>query len=176
MKTIDLTGQTFGKWSVVSRAQPASNGGARWHTKCTCGSLGVIISANLLSGHSSGCRKCGAKSRSAEVKAGTFPWWTDARTEQLRSLRAEGKSWQQCGLVVGRDGSVCRKHLLVTLLELDPLDRATVIEGRAVAGSLQQVSSDIGRVMERSPLPLPAGSPISWGAIAFHGMSYPKSP
>lgn len=37
-KLIDLTGQDFGYWHVLYRAENNKNGRARWHCKCTaCG-------------------------------------------------------------------------------------------------------------------------------------------
>lgn len=35
---IDLTGQVFGKWTVLYRANKvATNGAIYWHCKCECG-------------------------------------------------------------------------------------------------------------------------------------------
>lgn len=50
----DLTGQTFGKLTVVSRA-PNKNGRVIWHCKCACGTETDVAANNLKSGHTLSC-------------------------------------------------------------------------------------------------------------------------
>lgn len=58
---IDLTGQKFDSWLVLSRASNGKSGQTRWLCKCDCGREGIVRGANLRSGHSSGCRSCQVK-------------------------------------------------------------------------------------------------------------------
>jgi hypothetical protein len=46
---IDLTGQRFGKWTVVSYVRP------RWECKCDCGTVRMMKSQTLRVGHSLSC-------------------------------------------------------------------------------------------------------------------------
>lgn len=55
---IDLTGRTFGMYSVVSRADNI-NKRVHWNCVCECGVERVVISCNLTSGKSKSCGKHG---------------------------------------------------------------------------------------------------------------------
>lgn len=58
----DLTGKTFHKWEVISRAENSKRNQAQWNCKCLgCGSFFVVASYNLLSGGSKKCKQCGNK-------------------------------------------------------------------------------------------------------------------
>lgn len=54
----DLSGQQFGKWHVLRRADDSERGrgaGSKWHCKCVCGTQRVVRGANLRSGGSKSC-------------------------------------------------------------------------------------------------------------------------
>ena len=53
----DLSGQKFGKWTVLCRNTRKQS----WNCRCDCGALKVIYSPTLLNGTSTRCAKCGAK-------------------------------------------------------------------------------------------------------------------
>lgn len=53
-KTIDLTGQKFGKLSVVSYAG-SQNGRAKWHCRCECGNEIDVYSSYLKTGDTKSC-------------------------------------------------------------------------------------------------------------------------
>lgn len=53
---IDLTGQKFGKLTVVSRAPNTKSTKAAWNCKCDCGGTKVVAASNLKSGR---VRSCG---------------------------------------------------------------------------------------------------------------------
>ena len=59
MKLIDLTGQKFGRLTVIERAENSKQRRAQWFCKCDCGNSIVVRSAELLRGntHSCGCFK-----------------------------------------------------------------------------------------------------------------------
>jgi hypothetical protein len=52
-RIIDLTGQRFGKWTVLSLAKPNF-----WNCRCDCGTESVVSRGNLRSGGSTQCQKC----------------------------------------------------------------------------------------------------------------------
>ena len=52
----DLTGQKFGRLTVIERADNDDRGKVRWLCKCECGNTHIAISYNLTHGL---CRSCG---------------------------------------------------------------------------------------------------------------------
>lgn len=61
---IDLTGQRFGRWTVLKLSRSKTVTGHRlWECQCDCGSIYLIPRANLRSGASKGCRVCQGKAR-----------------------------------------------------------------------------------------------------------------
>ena len=55
-KLIDLTGQDFGYWHVLYRAQNDKGGKARWHCRCTaCGTEKDVQGTHLRAGKSTNC-------------------------------------------------------------------------------------------------------------------------
>lgn len=58
-KFIDLTGQRFGRLTVIKKAKPHiySNGKKRivWECKCDCGNVSYVESSSLRTGHTSSC-------------------------------------------------------------------------------------------------------------------------
>lgn len=62
----DLTGKTFGQWSVISRAPSKTYGHViqtRYNCECTCGKKTVIAAAALKLGKSTKCIKCAGVAR-----------------------------------------------------------------------------------------------------------------
>lgn len=59
-KRQDLTGQRFGKWTVLKESRTDS-GTRGWLCKCDCGAIHVVITSKLISGASKGCRDCSGK-------------------------------------------------------------------------------------------------------------------
>ena len=52
---IDLTGQKFGQWVVLSRANNSLEGRAQWLCECECGTQRVVLGKSLRSGSSTSC-------------------------------------------------------------------------------------------------------------------------
>ena len=67
MKVIDLTGQKFGRLTVISRAENDKNKHPRWLCRCDCGNTCVVLGENLRSGHT---RSCGCWSRERSTTHG----------------------------------------------------------------------------------------------------------
>lgn len=60
---IDLTGQQFGKWLVLSRAGNDKTGRARWLCRCSCGVEKVRTANKLRQGITRQCLLCGKVAR-----------------------------------------------------------------------------------------------------------------
>lgn len=54
-KVIDLTGQKFGYWEVLERAENSKGGQARWLCRCVCGKEKVVVGSTLRNGKSTNC-------------------------------------------------------------------------------------------------------------------------
>lgn len=54
-RLVDLTGQRFGRWTVLSRAENDHLGRSRWHVECDCGSVDIRSSNTLRTGNSQSC-------------------------------------------------------------------------------------------------------------------------
>lgn len=56
---IDLTGQSFGRWTVLRRAE-SLGGHVRWLCECSCGATRPIPSDDLRRGRTKDCGNCEA--------------------------------------------------------------------------------------------------------------------
>lgn len=54
-KFVDLTGQRFGKWTVLERVENDKHGSPRFLCKCDCGTLKEVLSFTLRNGTSTNC-------------------------------------------------------------------------------------------------------------------------
>lgn len=54
-KVIDLTGQVFNKWKVISRANNNSRGESMWECQCECGNIKIVQGYSLRHGLSKSC-------------------------------------------------------------------------------------------------------------------------
>lgn len=52
---MDLTGQTYGRWTVLKEALKNPHGGRQWKCRCTCGREKIINHGNLRGGKSKSC-------------------------------------------------------------------------------------------------------------------------
>ena len=68
----DLTGQKFGRWTVISYDQIGSDQGKRskWFCQCECGTKRSVLQRNLLIGHSLSCG-CWNRDRDRSYSHGT---------------------------------------------------------------------------------------------------------
>lgn len=75
---IDLTGRTFGRWTVLKRA-PAPNRRAKsvyWYCRCACGNESRIQGNSLRNGRSTRCQDCNAIGRRRDLTGQRFGAWT----------------------------------------------------------------------------------------------------
>lgn len=54
-KLIDLTGQTFVRWTVLHRVENSKNGDAKWLCQCGCGVKRPVLARSLRNGDSTSC-------------------------------------------------------------------------------------------------------------------------
>lgn len=66
IRTGDLTGQTFGEYTIIQRAPNGNSGQARWFVKCSCGDIKEVNAFDLKSGKTTKCQKCYGKMRGGE--------------------------------------------------------------------------------------------------------------
>lgn len=93
----DLTGQTFGKWTVIREGSYRHNN-RFWICKCSCGSVKEVSNQHLKNGNSTQCIKCSGKANTARSvtkrKTPSGKWlygvsglqetyWKSARSEQF---------------------------------------------------------------------------------------------
>jgi hypothetical protein len=103
----DLSGQTFGKLSVVSRAESDKHGNARWLCRCECGNEKAVAAPQLVKGKtkSCGCSQ-GKKPQSAYgVRRGTrlYNAWKNMRR---RCFEQSNKAFRNYG---ARGITVCER-------------------------------------------------------------------
>lgn len=78
---IDLTGKSFGRWTVVSYA---GRGTSMWNVRCACGTEATVSGSNLKKG---GTRSCGCLrvevSRAKAIKHGTLTRGAQTKTYSI---------------------------------------------------------------------------------------------
>lgn len=79
----DLTGQRFGRLTVLERAENGSHGRTRWMCQCDCGNTHIATAAHLKSGEVSSC-KCLKKeffaAKASEIASGNHNKRTHGKT------------------------------------------------------------------------------------------------
>ncbi len=64
---IDMTGETFGRYTVLAYEGKTKDRKSLWRCKCECGNVRVVLGKHLRSGHTASCG-CYAKDRIRETK------------------------------------------------------------------------------------------------------------
>lgn len=107
MKAIDLTGQQFGRWTVIRRAYSKPGCEANWLCRCECGTIRVLVGSRLRSGNSKSCG-CWAAELSAmrrtthgQTNTRLYPIWN---AMQNRCYKENHKEYHRYG---GRGITVC---------------------------------------------------------------------
>lgn len=110
MKFIDLSGQIFGKLTVVSRSAPCRSG-ASWTCVCECGKTTIVSACHLRQGHtkSCGCHKAKIlkdgvnKTHGMANKTPTYKTWKEMRN---RCRNPNAQNWKWYG---GNGISICER-------------------------------------------------------------------
>jgi hypothetical protein len=56
VRLIDISGQTFGRLTVISKhTEPSKNGGSLWSCLCSCGASVIVNASNLRNGSTQSC-------------------------------------------------------------------------------------------------------------------------
>lgn len=104
-KRLNLIGQTFGKLTVLSEAEKATDGRIQWHCLCECGQNAIVSTASLRSGHtkSCGCYKyeCAWKHGKANKGDRLYNIWCKMNARCTNPNWSRYKDWG------GRGISVC---------------------------------------------------------------------
>ncbi|MEU5651290.1 hypothetical protein ABZ767_18470 [Streptomyces pseudogriseolus] len=100
-KKIDLTGERFGKWTVLEDAGRAKNRHILWRCVCDCGNETVTEGAALRGGKTTGCGKgeCSAHHDPTRKGAAHREWKGDAITYPTAHRRAESRYGKASGHV-----------------------------------------------------------------------------
>jgi 5-methylcytosine-specific restriction endonuclease McrA len=99
-RTADLSGQRFGKLTVVSLDAPGCRGGIRWLCECDCGSSSVVYGHNLKNGQTTSCG-CNARGENH------YNWNPDRDAVDSRNrVSVELNDWRSA--VYERDDYACR--------------------------------------------------------------------
>lgn len=80
---VDLTGMTFGKWTVLERAPNLNPSQRRWACRCTCGTTRTVQGQTLVAGTSKGCVKC-RPIKHGQARTHRYRLWAVAKSRAKR--------------------------------------------------------------------------------------------
>ena len=104
---IDLTGQRFGRLTVIERAENDRRGQVRWRCACDCGGASITYGVSLRSGDTRSCGCLAAEVTSKRSKKHGFrhhPIYYTWRGMRERCYKETSKDYSQYG---GRGINVC---------------------------------------------------------------------
>lgn len=106
VKTIDLTGKRFGKWTVISKAgyrhKADSKRICEWLCECSCGSVSRISTASLNNGTTKSCGKC-----ISELEAGLKYIFVRYKSEAKSKNREFSISFEQFKHLIQSNYAYC---------------------------------------------------------------------
>lgn len=98
---IDLTGQKFGIWTVLERAENSPSGRVQWLCKCECGTIRSVSRNELRSGESQSCgclNKEILRTRAIDLTGQKIGRWTVLK--RAKNTPRDGTAWLcrcECG-------------------------------------------------------------------------------
>lgn len=107
---IDLTGATYGRWTVVRRAG-RKRGFAAWLCRCACGQYKEIRSDSLKRGDSSscGCLSVERSTTHGQTSGGVSPEYRSWSAAKNRCVNPNNGAWRDYG---GRGIKICERWLV----------------------------------------------------------------
>jgi hypothetical protein len=111
---IDMAGQSYGRFTVITREANTPKGQARWKCLCSCGNEAVVTAAKLRNGHtkSCGCLRIEISPLNVKRKAlGEALKTTEWRSWAAMKHRCYTLSHKHFALYGGRDITVCERWL-----------------------------------------------------------------
>lgn len=115
---INLIGQTFGRLTVISRAENAKDGHACWLCKCECGKFTTVSSNVLKKGHSKSCG-CLNKEVAAKKAKSQYKDLTNEHFGRLTALKYlgsnnKGSALWKCSCECGNNDFITTSHHLLS--------------------------------------------------------------
>jgi hypothetical protein len=107
----DLTGQIFGRFTVLQRAENSKSGMTRWHCLCVCGKKSICIGNNLVRGISKSCGcfrmdNPNGRKHGHTAKRKKTPEYRSWRAMRNRCNNPHSTRWENYG---GRGISICER-------------------------------------------------------------------
>lgn len=109
----DLSGQRFGRWTVLERDYEIKKKNIYWKCKCDCGTLRSVAGTSLRGGISISCgcekdEKTSARSKKQmiDLKNQTFGKWTVLRLDESENINSKRGSRWICKCACGTERSV----------------------------------------------------------------------
>lgn len=87
----DLTGCTFGAWTVLRRAGRSNGHHRLWVCRCACGAEHLREAGSLLSGHSRRCMDCYQRARRDRAQ-GESAMAAERQRQRSRAAKREARS------------------------------------------------------------------------------------
>jgi hypothetical protein len=100
---LDLTGQTFGRLTVLGYSHTNKHGQSMWLCRCECGNEIIVTGIHLKSGHSQSCRYHANKSTHGMTKKRPYRIWQGMKS---RCENPKVKDYKHYG---GRGIKVCEE-------------------------------------------------------------------
>lgn len=117
-KMIDLTGQRFGRLTVIRRSDKKAKSGSMWICKCDCGNFVTVTQSNLKSGNTKSCGcQTNTLSKATRYKNGKVKDLTGQKFGFLEVVRKSSKRsgtnpmWE-CLCTCGNRTTVIQENLL----------------------------------------------------------------